>query len=150
MGFMFYPTGGVEAGIDGYHRIAGRGNREVGNLLLQVQGKATERERLQGDTAEAFEFPCCEDDIAYWTQGTAPVLLIVCSLNESKAYWKSLKEWFADPERMKSRKGRVRQSQGRIHASLEGCSVFGRAAVGPGASRTERRKHEQLLLNLLE
>ena len=42
MGFMFYPTGGVEAGIDGYIELRDEETEEVGNLLLQVQGKATE------------------------------------------------------------------------------------------------------------
>jgi hypothetical protein len=39
MGFMFYPTGGVEAGIDGFIELREEGTGAVGNLLLQVQGK---------------------------------------------------------------------------------------------------------------
>jgi hypothetical protein len=37
MGFMFYPTGGVEAGIDGFIELRDAETGEVGNLLLQVQ-----------------------------------------------------------------------------------------------------------------
>ena len=48
MGWMFYETGGVEAGIDGYIELRDEATGVVGNLVLQVQGKATERERLQG------------------------------------------------------------------------------------------------------
>ena len=73
MGFMFYETGGVEAGIDGFIELRDVATGVVGNLLLQVQGKATERKRLQGETDVSFEFPCSDDDIAYWMQGTAPV-----------------------------------------------------------------------------
>src|SRR5258708_8909844 len=101
MGFMFYPTGGVEAGIDGFIELRDAETGEVGNLLLQVQGKATERERLQGETEATFEFPCAYADIAYWTTGTTPVLLIVVALKSREAYWKSLQERFSDPVRLK-------------------------------------------------
>src|SRR5262249_29238362 len=77
MGFMFYPTGGVEAGIDGFIELRDEATGAVGNLLLQVQGKSTERQRLQAETDGSFEFSCSEDDISYWMQGTAPVLFIV-------------------------------------------------------------------------
>lgn len=77
MGFMFYPTGGVEAGIDGFIELRDAETGAVGNLLLQVQGKATERQRLQAETEESFEFPCSDADIDYWMHGTAPVLFVV-------------------------------------------------------------------------
>ena len=77
MGYMFYETGGVEAGIDGYIELRDQETGQVSNLILQVQGKATERERLPAETPDSFEWPCTEADIRYWRQGTAPVLLIV-------------------------------------------------------------------------
>ncbi|GGI31291.1 MULTISPECIES: DUF4365 domain-containing protein [Bradyrhizobium] len=88
---------------------AERAKDSVRNLLLRVQGKATERERLQVETEETFEFACADADIEYWTKGTAPVLLIVVALKTRKAYCKSLKEWFADPERRKSRRSSSRR-----------------------------------------
>ena len=45
MGFMFYETGGVEAGIDGFIELRDEATGEVGYLILQVQGKATRRGR---------------------------------------------------------------------------------------------------------
>lgn len=57
MGYVFYETGGVEAGIDGYIELRDQVTGEVGNLILQVQGKATERERLPGETSDSFECP---------------------------------------------------------------------------------------------
>jgi len=66
MGYVFYPTGGVEAGIDGYIELRDEQTEVVGNLLLQVQGKSTERQRLQAETDGSFEFPCSENDISYW------------------------------------------------------------------------------------
>lgn len=91
MGFMFYPTGGVEAGIDGFIELRNDTTGAVGNLLLQVQGKATERQRLQAETDDSFEFSCSEADISYWMQGTAPVLFIVVLPEKGVAYWKSIK-----------------------------------------------------------
>lgn len=45
MGFLSYPTGGVEAGIDGCIELRDEETGAVGNLLLQVQGKSTKRQR---------------------------------------------------------------------------------------------------------
>ena len=150
MGFMFYPTGGVEAGIDGYIELRDAETGEVGNLLLQVQGKATERERLQGDTEETFEFTCSDADIAYWTQGTAPVLLIVVSLKDGKAYWKSLKEWFADSERLKSRKVVFEKLKDEFTRDSKVALISVATTVRPGASGPSVRKSEQILSNLLK
>jgi hypothetical protein len=57
MGYVFYETGGIEAGIDGYIELRDPNTGEVGNLILQVQGKATERDRLPAETANSFEWP---------------------------------------------------------------------------------------------
>jgi hypothetical protein len=57
MDFMFYPTGGVEAGIDGFIEIRDKETGAVGNLLLQVQGKATERQRLRPRPKTLSSFP---------------------------------------------------------------------------------------------
>ena len=149
MGFMFYPTGGVEAGIDGFIELRDADTGEVGNLLLQVQGKATERDRLQGDTGDTFEFPCTDAEITYWTQGTAPVLLIVVALKEKKAYWKSLKDWFSDSERVKSRKVVFDKIADQFNRDAKAAIISVAASVRPGASGPSVQLHEKLLTNLL-
>ena len=55
MGYVFHETGGVEAGIDGFIELRDQQTGQVGNLILQVQGKATERERLPAETRDSFE-----------------------------------------------------------------------------------------------
>jgi Domain of unknown function (DUF4365) len=150
MGSMFYPTGGVEAGIDGFIELRDTETGEVGNLLLQVQGKATERERLQGETEETFEFPCADADIEYWTRGTAPVLLIVVALKARKAYWKSLKEWFLDSERRKCRKVVFEKAKDEFTRESKAALISVATAVRPGASGPSVMKSEQILVNLLE
>jgi hypothetical protein len=57
--------------IDGFIELRDEETGAVGNLLLQIQGKLTERQRLQAETEGTFEFPCSEADISYWMQGTA-------------------------------------------------------------------------------
>jgi hypothetical protein len=150
MGYMFYETGGVEAGIDGYIELRDEKTQLVGNLLLQVQGKATERERLQGETEESFEFPCSEDDIAYWMNGTAPVLLIVVRPELGKAYWKSTKDWFADTDRLKSRKVVFDKTKDVFTRESKSAISLVATSTVPGAIAPRVRKREDLLVNLVQ
>ncbi|ASC73673.1 hypothetical protein XM38_046450 [Halomicronema hongdechloris C2206] len=50
MGFLWYPTGGVEAGIDGFIEIRDDVTEEVTNSIIQVQGKATEQKNFYQKT----------------------------------------------------------------------------------------------------
>ena len=149
MGFMFYETGGVEAGIDGFIELRDEATGAVGNLLLQVQGKATQKLRLQGETETSFEFPCQDADIAYWLQGTAPVLLIIVRPELEKAYWKSIKDWFADPEHLKSRKVIFDKKRDEFTRNAKAGVIAVAAAASPGSSGPSVRKREEMLINLL-
>ncbi len=150
MGYMFYATGGVEAGIDGFIELRDVETGEVGNLLLQLQGKATEKERLAAETDNSFEFPVSEAEIAYWTQGTAPVLFIVVHLKSGKAYWKSVKDWFADPERLSARKIIFDKARDRFTPDAKPAITGVALSVRAGASSPSVRVHEELLTNLVE
>ena len=150
MGYMFYATGGVEAGIDGFIELRDVETGEVGNLLLQLQGKATEKERLPGETDTSFEFPVSEADIAYWTQGTAPVLLVVVHLKTGKAYWKSIKDWFADSERLGARKIVFNKAKDEFAPDAKSAITGVALSARPGASSPSVRIHEELLTNLVD
>jgi Domain of unknown function (DUF4365) len=149
MGYMFYPTGGVEAGIDGFLELRDAETGEVGNLLLQLQGKATDKDRLPGETDLSFDWPCSEADIQYWTQGTAPVLLVVVHLKSGKAYWKSLKAWFDDPERLAARKVVFDKTADLFSAGAKPAITAVALMARPGASSPSVRLHEDLLTNLV-
>ncbi len=56
MGYMFYETGGVEAGIDGFIDLRDVSTGAVGNLLLQVQVTATASRGGAGRTFSSI--PC--------------------------------------------------------------------------------------------
>ena len=149
MGFVFYPTGGVEAGIDGYIELRDDATGEVANLLLQVQGKATERQRLQAETDDSFEFPCSDDDIAYWMHGTAPVLLIVVLPERRVAYWKSIKDWFRDPDRVGGRKVVFDKRADVFDRDARHAVAAIALQTAPGAIAPSTRIEEQLLVNLV-
>lgn len=98
MGFLWYPTGGIEAGIDGYIEIRDSDTGEVTNSIILVQSKATGIQWLK-ETEQSFEYPCKEPDLEYWLQGNAPVILVVSRPSTQEAYWVSVKEYFGDAAR---------------------------------------------------
>jgi hypothetical protein len=149
MGYVFYETGGVEAGINGYIELRDQSTGEVSNLILQVQGKATERDRLPAETADSFEWPCTEADIAYWLQGTAPVLLIVVQTTTNRAYWKSIKDYFRDARAVQSRRVAFDKQTDVFDRSAKAALSTIAASIRPGAIAPPARIIEQLVVNLL-
>jgi uncharacterized protein DUF4365 len=103
MGFLWYPTGGLEAGIDGHLEIRDSETGVVHNAIVLVQSKAT-TEPLGSPDAGSFEYICDERDINYWMAGNAPVILVRARPGNNEAYWVSIKDYFRDPERRRSRK----------------------------------------------
>ena len=59
MGYVFYPTGGVEAGIDGYIELRDEQTGVVGNVLLQVQGTPTGYTALPRYCSSS----CCQNEV---------------------------------------------------------------------------------------
>lgn len=101
MGFVWYPTGQVEAGIDGYLEIRDPVTGAVTNSIIQVQSKATDRPFVAASEI-SFEYQCDAEDLKYWMAGNAPVILIVARPSTREAYWVAIKEYFSDPVRLKS------------------------------------------------
>ena len=85
MGFVWYPTGGLEAGIDGFIEIRDSATGEVTNSVAQVQSKAGPS-FFHAETETSFEFRCDERDLDYWLQGNAPVILVVSRPQSNEAY----------------------------------------------------------------
>lgn len=118
MGYLWYPTGGTEAGIDGSIEIRDPETGEVTNSIIQVQSKATANP-FQGETESAFDYKCSEKDLDYWMQGNAPVILVVSRPKSQEAYWVSVKDYFADPKKRVARKVRFDKVRDRFD---EGCA----------------------------
>ncbi|MHB8576121.1 MAG: DUF4365 domain-containing protein [Dehalococcoidia bacterium] len=103
MGYVWYPTGAIEAGIDGHIEIRNPATGEVLNSIVQVQSKATVN-AFSRETATSFEYICNERDIEYWMGGNAPVILVVSRPADDDAYWVSVKDHFADLAVRKARR----------------------------------------------
>lgn len=103
MGLVWYPTGDVEAGIDGHVEIRDPETGEVTNCVLGVQSKATEGQ-LGTAGSSSFEYVCDERDIDYWMNGNLPVILARSKPSTEEVFWVSIKDYFRDPERRRSRK----------------------------------------------
>lgn len=102
MGYLWYPSGGVEAGIDGRLEIRNE-DGEVTNLILSVQSKATDGD-FEGETDTELTYTCSERDLRYWLKGNLPVILVCSRPKTNEAYWLSIKDYFSDPVRRASRK----------------------------------------------
>jgi hypothetical protein len=109
MGYVWYPSGGVEAGIDGRLEIRNE-NAEVTNLIVSVQSKATDGS-FEGETETELTFSCSERDLRYWLKGNLPVILVYSRPRTDEAYWLSIKDYFSDPIRRASRKLRFSKTR---------------------------------------
>lgn len=113
MGHMWYPTGGVEAGIDGYVEIRDAVTSDVTNSIVQVQSKAG-LSFFRAETETSFEFRCNDRDLNYWMQGNTPVVLVVSKPQTGEAYWISIKDYFRDPRKRAERKVRFDKRRDRF------------------------------------
>lgn len=98
MGCRWQQAIGTDVGIDGIIELFDPSTREALGIVLHVQSKATEKD-WQDETDESFTFPCRREDLDYWLRGNAPVLLIVSRPKSGEAYWVSVKDYFANPDR---------------------------------------------------
>ena len=67
MGFLWYPSVGAEAGIDGRLEIRNE-DSVVTNCIVSVQSKATDL-AFEGETESELTFTCSERDLRYWLKG---------------------------------------------------------------------------------
>ena len=115
MGFCWYPTH-LETGIDGIIEIRDSATGIVTNSIIQVQSKATEQQ-FQAETGTSFEYLCKERDLDYWLNGNAPVILVRSRPSTNEAYWVSIKDYFADPARRRTRKITFDKADARFDTS---------------------------------
>ncbi len=118
MGYLWYPTGGLEAGIDGYIELRDSTTGIVLNSIVQVQSRATEG-AFEGETDSGFYYVCDERDLDYWLNGNAPVILVRSRPKTNEAYWVVLKDYFRDPVKRKNRKIFFDKSAHRFDTSAQ-------------------------------
>lgn len=147
MGFVFHPTGQVEAGIDGFVELRDDTTGVVRNQIVQVQVKGTTG-RLPGETADRFHYIVKAEDIEYWSKGTAEVLLIVAKPDEDVAWWRPLRDALTG-ERGPSRSIEFDKARNLLGPGAAAAirDIVGKAR--PGVILPSSRLREALTANLL-
>jgi hypothetical protein len=81
--------------------------------------------------------------------GTAPVLFVVVLPEREVAYWKSIKEWFRDPDRLKARKIVFDKKADLFDRAAKQAVMAIGLSTAPGATAPAARIEEDLLVNLV-
>lgn len=149
MGFLWYPTGGIEAGIDGTIEIRDSATGRALNAIIQVQSKAT-LGHFQAETSEGFDYLCDVKDLNYWLQGNAPVILIVSRPSTDEAYWVSIKDYFQDFTRRKAHKIHFSKVRDRFDNMCVTLLIHLAIPKEAGIYFSPTLSEEQLWSNLLE
>lgn len=102
MGFVWNATN-IEAGIDGTIEIRNDQTNDATNFIIQVQSKATKNSFI-AENENTFEYICNERDLDYWLKGNCPVILVCSNVNDNKAYWISIKDYFKEASKRKNGK----------------------------------------------
>lgn len=82
MGFLWYPSGGVEAGIDGRLEIRNE-DSVVTNCIVSVQSKATDG-AFEGETDSELTFTCSERDPRYCSRETFRLSRCILGLEQMR------------------------------------------------------------------
>ena len=117
MGYPWTPSNSLETGIDGIIEIRDPVTGETTNSIIQVQSKATDKE-FQGETDSSLDYYCSERDLDYWLRGNAPVILVHSRPRTNEAYWVSIKDYFKDPEKLRSKKITFSKTQNRFDENV--------------------------------
>jgi hypothetical protein len=150
MGYTWNPTSGAnDAGIDGTIEIRDPQTGEAKNLILQIQSKATEVD-FESETPASFVYRVREQDLNYWMQGNAPVLLIVSRPSKNEAYWVSIKSYFNTPERRAARKVEFDRQKNRFDKDAAVAIAGVALPTDQGIYLRPPPKRETLTTNLLE
>ncbi len=138
----------MEAGIDGIIEIRDSTTNEVTNSIIQVQSKATTKE-FQAETVHSFDYLCDERDLEYWLGGNAPVILVRSRPETNEAYWVSVKDYFSDTEKRKSRKIHFDKQRDRFDLNCKAALISLAVPRDAGIYFAPPRRPETLHSNLL-
>jgi hypothetical protein len=133
-------------GTDGYIELVDPKVDKASSRIVLVQSKATSV--AFGD--RPIGFTCEEDDLRYWLNGNAPVILVRSHPSSEQAYWVSIKDYFRDhPEQRQSRRILFDRDADRFDASC-GSALWDLARPRlDGLHLGTPPVHESLVSNLL-
>jgi len=148
MRFVWSPMGAIEAGIDGTIEIRDPESSDMLHSIIRVQSKATSGQ-FAADTGKTFEYLCDERDLDYWLRGNAPVILVRSRTDTREAYWVSIKDFFKDPERRKTRKVIFNKDSDRFDETAAGALRDLAVPADLGAYFAPAPKREVIYSNML-
>jgi hypothetical protein len=102
MGLIWRTKDTFDAGIDGEIEIRDQATGEVSNRRLLVQSKASDG-RFPSENDDSFHYRCSANDVDYWMNADAPVVLVCSHPASGEAWWAHVQGWLADPSRRASR-----------------------------------------------
>lgn len=82
----------VDVGIDGWVELVKKPKRTATGRIVLVQSKAT---GVPFRADAPVSFVCREEDLRYWLNGNAPVILVRSHPTSGEAYFVSVKDYFA-------------------------------------------------------
>jgi hypothetical protein len=107
----------VDVGIDGWVELVKKPKRKATGRIVLVQSKATSVPFRAG---AQVTFVCRDEDLRYWLNGNAPVILVRSHPASGEAYFVSVKDYFAaHPEQRASRKIVFDRDQDRFGKEMD-------------------------------
>ena len=146
MGYIWHPRR-VDHGIDGEIELVDQVHRRPLNRPILVQSKA--RQRFAGEDTESFHYVCERDDIDYWMEANAPVILVCSHPDTDEVWWAPVSELFKDPSRRKSGKVIFDKSRDRFDSDASLMLLNLVIAGADGLKVVTTGKPERLTTNLL-
>jgi hypothetical protein len=133
-------------GTDGYIELVDPELNRASSRIVLVQSKATSV--AFGD--RPIGFTCEEDDLRYWLNGNAPVILVRSHPSSGEAYWTSIKDYFkAHPDQRESRRILFDRKADRFDSSCSGALWDLARPRLDGLHLGTPPVHESLVSNLL-
>lgn len=149
-GLSFHETGALDTGIDGFIELRDPETGEVKAQYIAVQIKTRGEGPFSEETEAGFSYICEAKDLDYWMQSNAPVILVVVRLSDRTVHWKSIRSWFDDPDRLRSRKVVFDKAADRLDAdALPSFRDLVASFARPGLIVPGTRREEMLDTNLL-
>lgn len=88
MGFAFHALNRLETGIDGMMELRDPQTQAMLGKWVGVQVKTTRAGSYTAEDDRSFEYLLNPSDLAYWSQSSIPVIIVLVRLDDSTMFWK--------------------------------------------------------------
>ena len=88
MGFAFHGLNRLETGIDGMLELRDPQTQAMLGKWIGVQVKTTRTGSYTAEDQRGFQYLLGPSDLAYWSQSSIPVIIVLVRLQDSSMFWK--------------------------------------------------------------